>query len=96
MTKPKTLDGVTYRNTHSGQKRAYGDSYYEYQITSDKPADEVERICSENIHPAMSLAQYQDEYRANPSAENHFRRHYTFKKKPDGSYFYSVCSPYTD
>lgn len=25
-----TIDGVDFKNTHSGQKKAYGDSFYEY------------------------------------------------------------------
>ena len=41
--KAKTVDGVTYVNTHSGQKRAYGDTYYEYEVASDLPKEEVEQ-----------------------------------------------------
>ena len=45
----KTIDGVTFKNTHSGQKKAYGDSFYEYEINSDLPAEEVERVCREKV-----------------------------------------------
>jgi hypothetical protein len=92
----KTIDGVTYTQTHGGQKKAYGDSFYEYEVTSDLPADEVERICREKIDKAIPLQQYQDEYREKPTASNHFRSHYRFTKRPDGTYFYSVCFPFTD
>lgn len=94
--KTKTVDGVTFTCIHAGQKKLYGDSYYEYSVTSDRPADEVEKFCAEHVYKAMSEKQYSDEYRAKPTAENHFRLHYTFKKRFDGTYLYSVCSPYTD
>lgn len=95
-SKSKTVDGVTFVCTHAGQKKAYGDTYYEYSVTSDRPADEVENFCAERVCKAISKKQYTDEYRAKPTAGNHFRLHYTFNKRPDGSYFYSVCSPWTD
>lgn len=94
--KSKTIDGVTFSNTQYGQKRAYGDSFYEYTVTSDLPADEVEKVCREKIYKAIPLARYRAEYKAAPTMDNHFRNHYTFTKRPDGSYFYSVCSPYAD
>lgn len=92
----KTVDGVTYTQTHGGQKKAYGDSFYEYEVTSDLPPYEVERICAEKIEKAMPIEQYRQEYKAKPIADNHFRKHYTFRKRPDGTYLYSVCFPYTD
>jgi len=95
-TKAKTIDGVTFVSTHSGQKRAYGDSFYEFEIASSLPAAEVERVCSEKVYKAMSAKVWADEYRANPSADNHFRAHYTFKPRGGDRYFYSVCFPYTD
>ena len=95
-SKPKTVDGVTFTMTHSGQRKQYGDSYYDYDITSCLPSEEVERVCREKIDPALSEAQYLAEYRANPSADLHFRKHYKFRKKGEGAYFYSVCFPYTD
>lgn len=103
-TKLKTVDGVTYVMTHSGQKKQYGDSFTEYDITSQLPAEEVERICSTKIHPAMPEAQWLSEYKDAPrgkSAELYFRSHYKFRKvretpSGDSGYFYSVCFPYTD
>ena len=95
--KNKTIDGVTFTNTHSGQKRAYGDSYYEYEVTSALAADEVEKVCREKVYVCpLSEQQWRDEYKAKPSADNHFRSHYTFKARPTGGYFYSVRFPYAD
>lgn len=92
----QVIDGMKVTNTHSGQKRAYGDSFYEYEIESDKPADEVERICRETVRKALPKAQYEREYSQTHSMEAAFRPHYTFKNRGDGKYFYSVCTLYTD
>jgi len=96
--KPKMIEGMKVTNTHYGQKRAYGDSFYEYEIESDKPADEVERICREHVYKAIPKTEWQADYRdpAKRSMENAFRPHYEFKQRGDGKYFYSVCCLYTD
>lgn len=92
-----TIDGVKFTNTHSGQKRAYGDTFYEYDVTSDLPADLVERICSERIYKAISKAEWQADYCAPAcSMEKAFRAHYEFKSLGDGKYFYQVRCLYTD
>jgi len=94
----KEVDGVRYVNTHSGQKRAYGDTFYEFDVESDLPAAEVERICAEKISKAMPKAEWLADYRApgGCSMEKAFRPHYEFKNKGGGKYFYSVCMLYTD
>lgn len=98
--KSKTLDGVTYVVTHSGQKKAYGDTFTEYDVTSDLPADDVERICATKIHPSMPeavwLAEYRDTPKGQSSADRYFRAHYKFRRTGEGRYFFSVCFPYTD
>jgi hypothetical protein len=94
--KNKTIDGVTFKNTHSGQKKAYGDSFYEYDVTSELPPEDVERVCREKIYKSIPEAQYLEECKANRSADLHFRAFYKFRKRSEGTYFYSVCFPYTD
>ncbi len=93
----KTIDGVTFKNTHSGQKRAYGDSYYEYDVTSDLPADQVERVCRERVYKAIPKTEWLADYRTpGCSMEKAFRPHYEFKSLGDGKYFYGVTCLYTD
>lgn len=95
--KNKTIDGVTFTNTHSGQKKAYGDSFYEYDVTSDLPAEEVERVCREKVYKAIPYAEWLLDYRApGCSMDNAFRSHYKFQVKGGGKYFYQVCNLYTD
>lgn len=92
----KTIDGVTFKNTHSGQKRAYGDSFYEYEITSALPADQVEAICCTKVYAAIPETRWREEGKTDRSADAHFRAHYKFAARGDGKYFYQVCFPYTD
>lgn len=95
--KNKTIDGVTFTNTHSGQKRAYGDSFYEYEVSSDLPAAEVERVCREKIYKAsMSEAEWREKGKTDRSMDHAFSAHYKFVPRGDGKYFYSVCLLYTD
>lgn len=94
----KTIDGVTFTNTHSGQKRAYGDSFYEYDVTSDLPSDEVEKVCRERVYKcAVSKADWLADYRKpGCSMENAFRPHYEFKDLGNGKFSYVVTCLYTD
>lgn len=97
MSRSNTIDGVTFTNTHSGQKRAYGDSFYEFDVTSKLPPDEVERICASRVHKAIHKSEWLADYRQpGCSMEKAFRSYYEFKEVGPGSYRYVVTSPYTD
>jgi hypothetical protein len=92
-----TIDGVTFTNIHSGQKRAYGDSFYEYDVSSDLPAEQVEKVCRERVYKAIPHAEWQEDYRKpGCSMGDAFRPHYTFKAIGDDRYAYVVTSLYTD
>ncbi len=90
-------NGYEVSRLHSGQKRPYGDSYYEFLIKSEKPESEVKKFCVEVLYPcALPTEQYLREERA--GVENfgdHFRLHFEFKKQSDGVYFYRVTRPST-
>lgn len=92
-----TIDGVTFTNTHSGQKRAYGDSFYEYDVSSDLPADQVEKVCAERVYKAIPHDEWQADYRQpGCSMDKAFRPHYQFKSLGGGKYSYVVTRLYTD
>ncbi|MEL7111370.1 MAG: hypothetical protein AAFZ74_00990 [Pseudomonadota bacterium] len=100
-SKVQRIDGVNATKVHSGQKRRYGDTYYEYEVDSDLSPEAVERICSEKIYPAISkeewLAQKQSDRESGSfSMSNHFRAHYVFTDKGEGAFFYQVILPFAD
>lgn len=93
----ETIEGVSFVNTHSGQKRAYGDSFYEYDVTSELSPSEVERVCRERIDKAIPKAEWLADYRLPGfSMEKAFRPHYEFTDLGGGKFFYRVTSLYTD
>ena len=85
-----------YELVHSGQKRAYGDSYKEYKVTATMPEDEVETWCNEQFGCNLSLSQWRAENIENSSMENHFRSHYTIKKTGNSQFLYTIIFPYCD
>lgn len=93
-----TIDGVTFTNTHSGQKRAYGDSFYEYEVTSDLPAEEVEKVCRERVYKcSVSTADWLADYRKpGCSMDDAFRPHYEFKQLGTDKFSYVVTCLYAD
>ena len=89
--------GFDVTATQAGQKRAYGDSYYEYTVKSDKPESEVKKYCTEHVRKCSLTT---SDYLANERAGvkefgEHFRHNYQFKKVEEGKYFYRVTAPST-
>lgn len=92
----KEVGGVKYVNVYSGQKYRYGDTFYEYEVKSELPAAEVERVCRDSIRKAIPESEWLADRRApGCSTDKMFRPHYKFQSK-GGIYFYSVCYLYTD
>lgn len=92
-----TIDGVTFTNTHSGQKLAYGDSFYEYDVTSQLPAEAVEAVCRDRVYKAIPKSEWQTDYRQpGCSMDKAFRPHYEFKQLGADRYSYVVTCLYTD
>eukprot|EP01035_Chromulina_nebulosa_P038938 gene38938-52581_t len=46
------------KRLHQGQKRAYGDSFYEYEVISDFPVEDVEKYCTTELRKAIPKNQY--------------------------------------
>lgn len=91
------IDGVKFDITHSGQKQRYGDTFYEYDVRSDRPRGEVRRVCCEQIYPAISAEEWRELNKENPSSANHFKPHYKFTSTGEpGRYFYQVTLCYAD
>lgn len=90
-------EGFLVTVMHLGQKRPYGDTYYEFLVVSDKPESEVKNFCTEKLHPCnLTSAQYlKDEREGVSDFSDHFRNHYALKAKKPGEYLYVVTSPST-
>ena len=90
-------NGYQVKCTHRGQRRAYGDSFYEFTIKTDKPEIEAKDYCTEHVYKCdLTTEQYLTEERAGvKDFGDHFRNNYSFKKVKEGEYFYQVISPST-
>lgn len=75
-----------------GQPRPYADSYYEYEIESNRPEHEVKRFCTQILRPCSQT--YADWDKSN--AGSYFAGYYTFEKIGDGKYKYFKLEPFCD
>lgn len=81
----------------AGQSKPYGDSEYEWELTTKEDIDEAEllafcqRLLRENI-------QTYEEWRMghNNSASIYFRGYYTLVKKTSDTWIYRIVEPYCD
>ena len=90
-------NGFDVKNTQAGQRRPYGDSYYEFTVKSDKPYEEVKKYCTQTVRKCdLTTGNYLADERAGvEDFGDHFRSHYEFKMIKEGEYFYRVTSPST-
>ena len=88
-------NGYEVDMVHSGQKRAYGDTFTEFTLKTSKPKDEVEKYCTESVYPCkLTKEDYlADERGGTKDFGDHFRSSYELIKKGDDEYFYRVTRP---
>ena len=87
------------KKTHSGQYKRYGDSFYEWEITTDLPKEKVLEKC----FTELAKAEYptKEEWQKNIINEKkgdlryYFYGYYDLVKTNNG-YNFIVCHPYTD
>lgn len=82
---------------HAGQKRAYGDSFYEYQVTTDEPMTREDLIFACNKHnPFGKEWKTKEEWqKKHASALDYFAGYCEILKNVKG-YKVTFCLPYTD
>ena len=90
-------NGYDVECTHSGQKRAYGDTFREFIVKTDKPQSEVEAYCAEHVRQcSLTTEEYLKDERAGvKDFGDHFRSNYKLRKVTEGVYFYTVTEPST-
>jgi len=90
-------NGYDVEQTHSGQKRRYGDTFREFTIKTDKPESEVKEYCTEHVHKCdLTNEEYLKDERAGvKDFSDHFRSSYKFRKMRNGEYWYQITEPST-
>ena len=90
-------NGYDVKQTQNGQKRAYGDTFREFTIKTDKPEEEVKKYCTEHVRECkLTTEEYLKDERAGvKDFGDHFRSNYKFRKVSDGVYFYQITEPST-
>lgn len=87
-------NGIKITKTHHGQRRAYGDTTYEYTLRSDvNISDDDALIHFQNVD-SCSLSQT-DWRKENKSMEKHFRRYFKFEHLSKNVFRYVIVSPST-
>lgn len=90
-------NGYHVERTHNSQRRAYGDTFKEFTVKTDKPESEAKEYCTEHVYKCSLTS---EEYLADERAGvkdfgDHFRSNYKFRKVKEGEYFYQVIQPST-
>jgi hypothetical protein len=93
---------ITAKQTHSGQHRAYGDTFRVWEIQTDSTDEkEVLEYCFETLLRGRRVPE-RSEWKPNimvggakfSDANYYFAGYYTLEKIPAG-YKFTVCEPYT-
>lgn len=97
--KPRVVfedDVVKITQVHGGQKRAYGDSYYEYDVTGDELTEnKVYELCQQHARKCgLPASQWRQESKEGGMSA-HFRESWSIKTMPFGGFRYTVVWPWT-
>ena len=91
----------TAKHTHSGQYKRYGDSYFEWDVTTDADEASAAEWCLHNL-AKPDLPRYDVFRKATMSGGEksgdysyYFRGYYTIRPIT-GGYHFTICKPYTD
>lgn len=97
------MEVIKTEQTHSGQYKRYGDSFYEWNITVKAGAtkEEVLAYCQEHFGKRRSKEEWSELSVGQYNPEVYFGGYYELSgptKFEDGidMYHYTLCSPYTD
>ena len=92
---------IEAKQTHCGQYKRYGDTFKEWDITSDLPKEEVVKWCFDNLtnREVPESAEWHANIRIGGAksgdAGYYFAGYYTFKKVDNG-YRFVICEPNAD
>ena len=82
---------------HAGQRHAYGDSFYEYQVYTEKPMERKDIIiaCNKRNHFGKEWKTKEEWRKKVGCAIDYFAGYCEIIKNAKG-YFVRFCEPYTD
>lgn len=81
----------------AGQSKPYGDSEYEWELTTKEDIDEAELLAFCQRLLRKNTQTYEEWRRGhNDSASIYFRGYYTLVKKSSNTWIYRVVEPYCD
>ena len=81
----------------AGQSKPYGDSEYEWELTTKEDIDEVELLAFCQRLLRKNTQTYEEWRRGhNNSASIYFRGYYSLIKKSSDTWIYRVVEPYCD
>ncbi|MCP3685590.1 MAG: hypothetical protein GY861_23310 [bacterium] len=88
---------VTTNMIRGGQVGAYKDSVYEYKVTSNRSAEDVEEYCRTELHKCSNktTGERTATFNGNCGFPFGLDSFYKFVQVDTGLYKYYVCSPYT-
>ena len=95
---------IKVERTHSGQYQRYGDSYYEWNITTNLPENEVldymfDEVCKIEKERPPEEKEWQENVRYDGKHAHdigyYFSGYYSIKRTDNG-YHFTICHPYTD
>ncbi len=96
----KRIFNFEVETIESGQRKAYGDSYYHFIIENKSPTDYHEHVilqfCTGSLKLAIPEKQRKEMINNGGGADAHFKSYYTkFEKIGDRMFEYKAVSPST-
>jgi hypothetical protein len=89
------MSEFTAKQTHSGQYRAYGDSFRVWEIQTDSTDEkEVLEYCFTTLYKRR-VPEHAEWSRNTGNADCYFGGYYTLQRIT-GGYKFTICEPYTD
>ena len=80
----------------AGQSKPYGDSEYEWELTTKEDIDEAEWLAWWRRLLRKNTQTYEEWRKGNISASIYFRGYYTLVKRTSDTWIYRVVEPYCD
>lgn len=96
VTIAQRIGVLAIKTRAAGQSKPYGDSEYEWELTTEEDIDEAELLAFCQRLLRKNTQTYEEWRRGNTSASIYFRGYYTLVKKTPDTWIYRVVEPYCD